>query len=180
MLSALALVQTFSVRASITDCVEDHRFCVFCPSVSRMTTLSRSGAAAGALNGSTGESVCQPICMPMVTLVLPLGVIASILALSAVQSVDSGIIAVGQADACCARYIVAGLPDAVAVFFTSLFWSRSITQPFHVLWAAGVQTPPAFVHLFFVFGLLTQTLQAPLLSSQSFQSIHAALTFPVP
>src|SRR5262245_35954849 len=121
MLSALALVQTFSVRASITDWLVDQRFWVFCPSVSRMTTLSRSGAAAGALNGSSAESVCQAICIPMVTLVLPVGVIASILALSAVQSDDSGIIAAGQAEACCAQYIVDVLPDTAAVFITSLF-----------------------------------------------------------
>src|SRR5215813_13573995 len=97
MLSVLALVHTFSVRASITDCVDDQRFCVLSPSVRAMMTLSRSGSGAGALNGTTGESDCQAICNPTVTLVLPVGVMASILALSAVQSVDSGIIAVGQA-----------------------------------------------------------------------------------
>jgi len=85
-LSALALSQTFSVRASIDDCDDDQRFCVFWPSVSRMTTLSRSGAGAGALNGATGDNVCHAICRPMVTLVLPVGIIASTLLLSAVQS----------------------------------------------------------------------------------------------
>ena len=83
--------------------LEVQRFCVLSPSVSRMITLSRSGAAAGALNGATGDSVCHAICIPIVTLVLPVGVIASILALSAVQSVDSGIIAVGQFAAWWAR-----------------------------------------------------------------------------
>src|SRR6478672_12634197 len=97
MLSALALVHTLSVRASITDCVDDQRFWVLSPSVSAMITLSRSGEAAGALNGETGESDCQASCNPMVTLVLPVGVMASIFELSAVQSVDRGIIAVGQA-----------------------------------------------------------------------------------
>src|SRR5262245_18317714 len=52
ILSALALVQTFSVRESIEDSVDDQRFCVLSPSVSTMMTLSRSGAAAGALNGA--------------------------------------------------------------------------------------------------------------------------------
>src|SRR5206468_9690815 len=99
ILSALALVHTLLVRSSITDCVDDQRFWVLSPSVSMMMTLSRSGSGAGALNGATGDSDCQAICSPMVTLVLPVGVIASILELSAVQSVDSGIIAVGQAEA---------------------------------------------------------------------------------
>src|SRR5690242_18581342 len=96
MLAALAFSQTFCVRASIDEVVEVHRFCVLRPSVRRMITLSKSGAVAGALNGAAGVSVCHAICMPMVTLVLPVGVMASILALSAVQSVDSAIIAVGQ------------------------------------------------------------------------------------
>ena len=61
-------------------CVDVQRFWVLSPSVSRMMTLSRSGDGAGALNGATGDSVCQAICMPIVTLVLPVGVIASILA----------------------------------------------------------------------------------------------------
>src|SRR6266702_3412748 len=103
MLSVLASVHTLSVRASITDRVDDQRFWVLSPSVSRMMTLSRSGDVAGALNGATGETDCQPICNPMVTLVLPVGVMASILELSAVQSVDSGIIGVGQAVAWCVR-----------------------------------------------------------------------------
>ena len=49
-------------------------------------TLSRSCAGAGALNGATGESIWKPQARPMVTLVLPVGVMASILAFSAVQS----------------------------------------------------------------------------------------------
>src|SRR5215468_2292902 len=98
MLLALALVHTQPVRASITDCVVDQRFWVLVPSVRAMMTLSRSGAGAGALNGATGESVCQAICNPTVTLVLPIGVMASIFALSAVQSSDSGIIVVGQVE----------------------------------------------------------------------------------
>ena len=73
--------------------------------------LVEIGRGAGALNGATGDSVCQASCSPMVTLVLPAGVIASTLLLSAVQSVDSVIMAVGQADAWCARYMVAGLPS---------------------------------------------------------------------
>src|SRR5439155_15600838 len=103
MLSALALVHTLSVRASITDCVDDHRFWVLSPSVSRMTTLSRSGEGAGASNGATGDSVCQASCSPIVTLVLPIGVMASIFELSAVQLVDIGIIDVGQFAVWCAR-----------------------------------------------------------------------------
>src|ERR687887_383793 len=99
MLSALALVHTLPVRASITDWVDDQRFCVLSPSVSAIMTLSRSGSGAGAVNGATGESDCQASCSPIVTLVLPVGVMASILELSAVQSYDSGIIAVGQAEA---------------------------------------------------------------------------------
>src|SRR3954454_18175058 len=97
MLSALALVQTFSVRASIVEAVDDQRFSVLVPSVRMMMTLSRSGAAAGAVNGATGERVCQANCMPIVTLVLPVGVIRSTWLLSEVQSLDSVIIAVGQA-----------------------------------------------------------------------------------
>src|SRR5215470_8966940 len=103
MLSALALVHTLLVRSSITDWVDDQRFCVLSPSVSAMMTLSRSGAGAGALNGATGESDCQASCIPMVTLVLPVGVMASIFELSAVQSVDSCINEVGQAVAWWAR-----------------------------------------------------------------------------
>src|ERR1700704_2724273 len=99
MLSALSLVHTLSVRASITDWVDDQRFWVLSPSVSAMMTLSRSGDVAGALSGATGESDCQAICSPMVTLVLPVGVMASILELSAVQLVDRGIMAAGQAAA---------------------------------------------------------------------------------
>src|SRR3954447_24968468 len=96
MLSAFALVHTLSVRSSIMDWVGDQRFWVLSPSVSRMMTLSRSGEGAGAVNGATGEIDCQANCSPIVTLVLPIGVMASIFALSAVQSVDSGIIGVGQ------------------------------------------------------------------------------------
>src|SRR5688572_7039795 len=96
MLAARALSQTFCVRESIDEVLELQRFWVFWPSVRRMITLSRSGATAGALNGAAGVIVCHAICMPMVTLVLPVGVMASILALSAVQSVDSVIIGVGQ------------------------------------------------------------------------------------
>src|SRR5262245_28404022 len=103
MLSALALVHTLSVRASINDCVDHQRFWVLSPSVSRMMTLSRSGEGAGALNGATGESDCQANCNPMVTLVLPFGVMASIFELRAVRSVDSGIIDVGHFEAWCAR-----------------------------------------------------------------------------
>ena len=77
---------TFEVRASITDSVELQRFCVLVPSVRITITLSRSGAGAGALKGATGESNWKPQAMPMVTLVLPVGVIASTLLLSAVQS----------------------------------------------------------------------------------------------
>src|SRR4051812_49244106 len=96
MLAALMLSQTLEVRASITDSVELQRFWVLVPSVRITITLSRSGAAAGALNGSTGEMSWKPRDRPMVTLVLPVGVMASILLLSAVQLLDSGIIAVGQ------------------------------------------------------------------------------------
>src|SRR5215470_9164550 len=98
MLSALALVHTLAVRASITDCVVDQRFWVLVPSVSAMMTLSRSASGAGALYGAAGEIVCQAIWIPMVTFVLPVGVMASTLLLSAVQSYDSGIMAVGQAE----------------------------------------------------------------------------------
>ena len=69
----------------------------------------------------------------MVTLVLPAGAIASIRLLRADQSCDSGIVTAGQAEAWWARYMVAGAPGTVAVFMTSLFWSRSLTQPFQVL-----------------------------------------------
>src|SRR5215510_8557967 len=103
MLSALALVHTLSVRSSITDWLDDHRFWVLSPSVSRMMTLSRSGAGVGAVKGATGETDCQAICSPIVTLVLPTGVMASIFELRAVQSVDSGIIDVGQFWGWCAR-----------------------------------------------------------------------------
>src|SRR5437660_11677536 len=99
MLAALMLSQTFCVRASITDSVELQRFWVLVPSVRITITLSRSGAGAGALNGSTGDSSWKPQARPMVTLVLPVGVIASILEFSAVQSEPSGIIGTGQPDA---------------------------------------------------------------------------------
>src|SRR6185437_3453035 len=99
MSAALMLSQTFCVRASITDSVELQRFWVLVPSVRITITLSRSGAAAGALNGSSGEISWKPSASPTVTLVLPVGVMASILLFSAVQLVDSGIIAVGQAGA---------------------------------------------------------------------------------
>ena len=86
-----------------------------------MRTFSRSGEAAGALNGATGDSVCHAICIPMVTLVLPAGVIASILLLSAVQSEDSVIMDAGQFAAWWARYMVDALPATGAVLSTSLF-----------------------------------------------------------
>src|SRR3954470_21634746 len=125
MLAALMLSQAFWVRASIADSVELQRFWVFWPSVRITMTLSRSGAGGGAWNGSFGDSSWKPMARPMVTLVLPVGVMASILELSAVQSSLSGIIEVGQAEAWWARNSVAGAPETVAVFITSLFWSRS-------------------------------------------------------
>src|SRR3954451_14301616 len=124
MFAALTLSQTLLVRASMDDCDEDQRFCVLSPSVKMMSTLSRSLAKAGALNGATGIRSWKPQAMPMVTLVLPVGVIASTLALSAVQSSDSGIIGTGQPLAWCARNSVAGLPARGTVAATSLFWSR--------------------------------------------------------
>src|SRR4051794_17040310 len=96
MLAALTLSQALLVRASITEAVELQRFWVFSPSVIRMMTLSRSVAAAGALNGATGDINWKAQARPMVTLVLPVGFIWSILAFSAVQSSESGIIDVGQ------------------------------------------------------------------------------------
>src|SRR5688572_1906078 len=100
MLAALTLSQAFCVRASIADALEVQRFWVFSPSVIRTMTLSKSVAGAGALNGSFGDSNWKPQDSPMVTLVLPAGVIASIRALSAVQSSLSCIIAAdGQFDA---------------------------------------------------------------------------------
>jgi hypothetical protein len=68
------------VRASIEVADEVQRFWVFSPSVISTITLSRSGAGAGALNGSFGDSSWKAQERPMVTLVLPLGVMASILA----------------------------------------------------------------------------------------------------
>src|SRR5687768_14844688 len=99
MLAALTLSQAFCVRASIAEALELQRFWVFSPSVIRMMTLSRSVAGGGALNGSTGDSSWKPQARPMVTLVLPAGLIWSILAFSAVQSKDNGIIAAGQLSA---------------------------------------------------------------------------------
>src|SRR5262245_22818065 len=96
LLGAMRAASSFvASAASITDWVDDQRFCVFSPSVGRMMTLLRSGA--GALNGGTGETVCQAICMPMVTLMFPLGAIASIIELSVVQSLDSVIIEAARA-----------------------------------------------------------------------------------
>src|SRR5262245_41530760 len=123
MLAALTLSQAFCVRASIEDELDDQRFWVFSPSVISTMTLSRSGAAAGALNGSFGDSSWKPHARPMVTLVLPDGVMASILALSAVQSSVKDIIAAGgQFDAWWARNSVAGAPATVVALVTSLFW----------------------------------------------------------
>jgi hypothetical protein len=65
-------------------------------------TFSRSYAGAGAFSGALLASVCQPQARPMVMFVLPVGLMASILALSASQSSVSGSISVGQADAWCA------------------------------------------------------------------------------
>src|SRR5262245_55336234 len=140
MLAALTLSQAFCVRASIELADAVQRFWVFSPSVISTITLSRSAAGAGALNGSFGDSSWKAQERPMVTLVLPVGVIASILACSAVQSSVSGIIDVGQAGAWWARNSVAGAPATVVVLLTSLFWSRSLTQPFHWLCGLGVQT----------------------------------------
>src|SRR6478735_10172318 len=150
MLAALMLSQALLVRASITDSVELQRFWVFWPSVRMMMTLSRSAAGGGALNGATGEIIWNPQARPMVTLVLPVGVIWSILEFNAVQSDESGIAAVGQLAAWWARNSVAGEPGTVAVFDTSLFWSRSLTQPFQVLWGSGVQILLCDWHVLFV------------------------------
>src|SRR5262245_47144603 len=86
MLAALMLLQIVEVRESIELALEVQRFCVLRPSVSTIITLSRSGAVAGALNRPVGASVSQPQASPMVIFVLPVGVIESILALSALQS----------------------------------------------------------------------------------------------
>ena len=63
---------------------------------------------------------------------------AVILSDSAVQSLDSPISDTGQEEYCSVGYSV--LPATGASLVVSKFWSRSVTQPFHVLCAAGVQT----------------------------------------
>src|SRR3979409_1618355 len=135
MFEALALVQASAVRASMLDSLDDQRFCVLVPSVSRMITLSLSGAGSEpSVSGRFGVSECHPHSSPMVTLVLPDACMASILLLRLVHPVESrmsvsGIIAVSCAAHWAAGNSVCTLPATGVVSSTSFCWSRSITHP---------------------------------------------------
>src|SRR5262245_58746080 len=96
--AALMLEQAAAVRASICGCAEVNRFCVFMPSVSRTSACWVLGGKAGALSGRPEVSACHPQASPIVWLVLPVAIIESILALSALQLLLSGMIDTGHPD----------------------------------------------------------------------------------
>ena len=87
-----------------------------------------------------GEAVsdCQPICNPMAWLVLPFGCMSSILAESECPIITQlQQRCTEQDEYCSVGYNV--LPATGASLVVSKFWSRSVTQPFQVLWSSGVQ-----------------------------------------
>src|SRR5262249_32188864 len=97
--AALTLSQAIFWRASICEALLYQRSCVFKPSDSRMMILVvviPSFTMAGGLSGTPSVSDIQPQARPIAWLVLPLGLMASILLLSAVQSYVCGSIWVGQ------------------------------------------------------------------------------------
>src|ERR1044072_1192308 len=72
MPSFLMLTHAVSVRLSIAELFAPQRFSVFSPSVSRITTLSTSFAAAvPSVSGAPVESACHAHARPIVTLVVP-------------------------------------------------------------------------------------------------------------
>src|SRR5262245_874573 len=91
MPSALILLQTNLVRASISAALVVKRFCVLRPSV--RNTMYLSMVFAGALpsvSGTFGVSACQPHTRPMVRLVLPSAFILPSVCLAAAQSLVRG------------------------------------------------------------------------------------------
>ena len=79
---------------------------------------------------------------------LAMGCMAAILLERAVQSLLSPMTDTGQEEYCSAGYSV--LPAIGASLVVSKFWSRSVTQPFQLLWLAGVHTPLFAVHALWV------------------------------
>src|SRR3954470_4605202 len=130
------LVQVASVRASIVAWFVLERLFVFRPSVSRMMTCWVPAGSGGALTGSPVDWTCQPQTRPMVWLVLPAATISSTLALSAVQSEDSGMI-FASVQFRAGKYVVVFV-DVGAVFWASNGLSRSAKQPFQLI-APGMQ-----------------------------------------
>ena len=176
MLAALALLQTFCVRESIEDVLER-------PAVLRVLAVGQQdddlvevGRRRGRVERRRGDSVCQAICIPMVTLVLPVGVMASILAL---QRGPVG----GQrhhrrrAGRRLMRAVLGRARRSPArCCSTSLFWSRSFTQPFQVLWFFGVQVLAVATAAALVVVVVACCMCRLLRPSRS-QSIQDALTF---
>src|SRR6185437_1027422 len=121
-----------------------------------------------------GDAVsdCQPICKPIAWLVLPTGCIAVILFDSAVQSLDSPISDTGQEVYCSVGYNV--LPAIGTSLVVSKFWSRSVTQPFQVVWFAGVQILPFATQLLCVWKLVL--LQVPFTASHRSQRSQVCAT----
>src|SRR3954468_22212056 len=102
MFAALILLQRIFCRASIEAWSVYQRFCVFRPSVSRMMICCTSGSLTGAFSGCPFDNACHAQASPIAWLVLPLGVIWSTFALSALQSLLRPNIATGQASYCSA------------------------------------------------------------------------------
>src|SRR5262245_5952209 len=111
------LLQVASVRASIEAWFVYLRLLVFSPSVSRTMTCWVPAGRAAALTGSPGVCTCQPQTRPMVWLVLPAATISSTLALSAVQSEDSGMI-FASVQFTAGKYVLVFV-DAGGVFWAS-------------------------------------------------------------
>src|SRR6185437_13486043 len=122
----------------------------------------------GIVNGAAVR-VCQPSCNPIAWLVLPFAVMLLMEAVSESQLFVRPITdAEGQDEYCSAGYSVA--PATGAVFVVSKFWSRSVTQPFHVLCAFGVQILPCETQ--FDWFLYVVLLHFPLTASQRSQRIQ--------
>src|SRR4029450_668923 len=110
-----------------------------------------SGSSAGTVNGPPPTSDCQPTCKPIAWLVLPAGDILSTNVFMADQSALNCFAACGQEPYWSATYSDAhrGVTGSGASAVVSKLYvasgpsqlPRSITQPFHVLWLAGVQVP---------------------------------------
>src|SRR5260221_13001478 len=95
--AALILLQRIFCRASIEAWSVYQRSCVFRPSVSRRVICYTSGPLTGAFIRCPFDNACHAQASPIAWLVLPLGVIWSTFALSALQSLLRPNIAPGQA-----------------------------------------------------------------------------------